>query len=114
MATITKKDLVERIAERTHLPRSEIKRVIQDFLDSLVFELEHGNRIEFREFGVFEVRERAARLAQNPKTMQKISVPPRRAVKFKPGRLMRERIERPVPPLPMAEVKSPGKVAVNR
>jgi integration host factor subunit beta len=111
MATITKKDLIERITEKTQLKRSDAKRAIQEFLDQVIVELKKGNRLEFRDFGVFEVKERAARLAQNPKTMQKVEVPAKRAVKFKVGRLMRESIETNG----MAnhtEVKLPAKVTV--
>src|SRR3954470_10971390 len=93
MATITKKDLIERITERTSLKRSDAKKIIQEFLEQVIAELKKGNRLEFRDFGVFEVKERAARLAQNPKTMQKVEVPAKRAVKFKVGRLMRESVE---------------------
>jgi integration host factor subunit beta len=93
MATITKKDLIERITERTNLKRSDAKKAIQEFLEQVIAELKKGNRLEFRDFGVFEVKERAARLAQNPKTMQKVEVPAKRAVKFKVGRLMRESVE---------------------
>jgi integration host factor subunit beta len=95
MATITKKDLIERITERTKMKRTETKKAIQEFLDQVIIELKTGNRLEFRDFGVFEVKERAARLAQNPKTMQKVEVPAKRAVKFKVGRLMRESVEVP-------------------
>lgn len=96
MATITKKDLIERIADQTGQKRAAVKRTIQAFLDELVAELGRGNRLEFRDFGVFEVRARAARTAQNPKTMQRVVVPARQTVKFKPGRLMRVAVERPV------------------
>ena len=58
----------------------------------MIDELTNGNRLEFRDFGVFEVRERAARIAQNPKTLEQVQVPARKAVRFKIGRLMRERI----------------------
>lgn len=95
MATITKKDLVERITDKTKLTRHDVKRVCQEFLDQIIIELRRGNRLEFRDFGVFEVKERAARIAQNPKTMQKVEVPAKRAVKFKVGRLMRESVEMP-------------------
>ena len=111
MATITKKDLVERITEKTKLKRQDVKRVCQELLDQVIIELRRGNRLEFRDFGVFEVKERAARIAQNPKTMQKVSVPAKRAVKFKVGRLMRESVEMPpqriVGTLPQVEVKAP-------
>ena len=95
--TITKKDLVNRIAEATGETKVVTKNVVQMFLDEIVRELASGNRLEFREFGVFEVRARAARRAQNPRTLEKVAVPAKRVVKFKVGRLMRERIcdERP-------------------
>ena len=49
--------------------------------------------MEFRDFGVFETRQRAARMAQNPKTLEQVEVPSRRTVKFKPGRLMKVKVE---------------------
>jgi integration host factor subunit beta len=110
MATITKKDLIERITERTKLKRSDTKKAIQEFLDQVITELKKGNRLEFRDFGVFEVKERAARLAQNPKTMQKVEVPAKRAVKFKVGRLMRESVE--LNNGAHVEIKTPAKVTV--
>jgi integration host factor subunit beta len=70
-----------------------VKTVVQAFLDGVVSELDQGNRLEFRDFGVFEVRHRAARAAQNPKTLVPVQVPAKRTVRFKPGRLMREQGE---------------------
>ena len=93
MATIKKKELTDRIAESTGNKHVVAKIVIQSFLDSIIVELGKGNRVEFREFGVFEVRHRKARMAQNPKTLERLKVPPKRAVKFKPGRVMRQEIE---------------------
>jgi integration host factor subunit beta len=90
--TVTKKDLVDRIAEQTGNKRVLVKRIVQRFLDEIVDELGRGSRLEFRDFGVFELRERAARLAQNPKTMEKVYVPGKRTVKFKIGRLMKDRL----------------------
>lgn len=95
--TITKKELVNRIADQTGQTKVVVKDILQRFLDEIIEELATGNRLEFREFGVFEVRERAARRAQNPRTLEKVYVPAKRVVKFKVGRLMRERVcdERP-------------------
>lgn len=90
--TITKKELVSRIADQTKQTKVVVKDVIQRFLDEIIGELAAGNRLEFREFGVFEVKERAARLAQNPRTLEKVQVPAKKVVKFKVGRLMRERV----------------------
>ncbi|MSR69021.1 MAG: integration host factor subunit beta [Phycisphaerales bacterium] len=92
MTTVTKKDFVDRIAEKTGLKRGDVKVTVQLFLDGMIDELANGNRLEFRDFGVFEVRERASRVAQNPKTLEQVVVPARKAVRFKVGRLMRERI----------------------
>lgn len=92
MATVTKKDLIDRIAEKEGCKRVVVKRVIQDFLDSIIDERGNGNRLEFRDFGVFESRIRASREAQNPKTMDKVFVPERRTVKFKVGRVMKMRL----------------------
>ncbi len=93
MATVTKKEIIERIADLEGCKRSVARRLIQSFLDTIVEELCHGHRLEFRDFGVFESKIRAAREAQNPKTMEKIPVPPRRTVKFKVGRVMRRRLD---------------------
>ena len=93
MATITKKELIERIADRDGYKRVLVKTIIQSFLDSIVQELSDGNRLEFRDFGVFEARMRASRQAQNPKTMDKVQVPPKRTVKFKVGRVMKMRLD---------------------
>ena len=90
MPTITKKDVVDRIAEKTQCKHVAVKAVVHQFLDEIVAELGKGNRLEFRDFGVFEVREQAARMAQNPKTLEPVEVPAKRRVKFKMGRLMRE------------------------
>ncbi|MFQ5590521.1 MAG: HU family DNA-binding protein [Phycisphaerae bacterium] len=93
MATITKKELIDRIAETQGCKRVVVKRVIQAFLESIVEELGNGNRVEFRDFGVFETRFRAPRQAQNPKTMDKVMVPLKRTVKFRVGRSMKLRME---------------------
>jgi integration host factor subunit beta len=93
MATITKKELIDRIADAEDCKRVQVKRIIQGFLDTIVDELAAGNRLEFREFGVFECKIRAPRQAQNPKTMDKVEVPSRRTVKFKPGRIMKNKLE---------------------
>lgn len=92
MRTVTKKELVNRIAEKTGVTKVVAKEVIQSFLDAIIDELAEGNRLEFREFGVFESRDRAARRAQNPRTLEKVDVPAKRIVKFKVGRMMRKKV----------------------
>ncbi len=90
--TITKKELVNRIADETGQTKVVVKDVIQLFLDSIINGLSSGHRLEFREFGVFEVKVRAARIAQNPRTLEKVSVPEKKVVRFKVGRMMRDRV----------------------
>jgi integration host factor subunit beta len=92
MSTITKKELISRIAEHTQAKRVLVKRIIQAFLDEVISELCRSNRLEFRDFGVFETRTRAARIAQNPKTLERVEVPAKRTVKFKMGRLMKQNL----------------------
>ena len=92
MSTITKKELISRIADRTQAKRILVKRIVQTFLDEIVVELRKDNRLEFRDFGVFETRTRASRTAQNPKTLERVEVPKKRTVKFKMGRLMRDNL----------------------
>ncbi len=96
MKTITKKILIDRIAESTGMKRVAVKQVVQEFLDEVIVELGQGNRLEFRDFGVFEVKNRAPRIAQNPKTLERVPVPAKRTVKFKVGRRMREAMDLPV------------------
>ena len=92
MPTITKKEVIDRIAENTNTRRVVVKPVVQSFLDEIIEELAKNNRLEFRDFGVFETKMRAARKAQNPKTMEQVQVPAKRNVKFKMGRLMKQKI----------------------
>ena len=113
MQTIKKKDLVDRITLARKVRRSLVRRVVQDVLDDMIVELEKGNRIEFRDFGVFEVRARAPRTAQNPRTLERVTVPARNAVRFKAGRLLRERIES-APPVPARKIKIEVKVRSKR
>ena len=98
MATITKKELIDRIADATGSRRVLVKKIVQRFLDEIISELGKvdgdgdPNRLEFRDFGVFETKLRKARRAQNPKTLQPVEVPEKRTVKFKVGRLMKQKL----------------------
>lgn len=93
MGTVTKRALIERIARQTGQTRAEVKRTIQGLLEFMMAELAAGRRLEFRDFGVFEVRTRAARTAQNPKTLERVSVPPKRTVRFKVGQTFGRRLQ---------------------
>ena len=92
MHTVTKKELVDRIADRAGANKVLVKKVVQSFLDEAILELARGNRLEFRDFGVFEVVVRRARTGRNPRTGDKVAVPPKRVVTFKMGKVMREKI----------------------
>lgn len=93
MRTVTKKELIDRIAERAGARHVLVKQVVQGFLDEIIEELSQGNRLEFRDFGVFEARQRAARTAQNPKTLERVQVPAKRTVRFKVGRIMKDKMQ---------------------
>ncbi|MFO0872766.1 MAG: HU family DNA-binding protein [Phycisphaerales bacterium] len=95
MNTTTKKELIDRIAEDTRQKRSMVKKTVQAFLDTVIEELSNGRRLELRDFGVFEIKERAPRVAQNPKTLERVDVPAKKTVKFKVGRLMKSQVDEP-------------------
>jgi nucleoid DNA-binding protein len=111
MSTITKKDLIDRIADQTGQKRTVVKQTIQSFLDTIINELSDGNRLEFRDFGVFETKERAPRTAQNPKTLERVFVPAKKTVKFKVGRLMQVRVDGDIPAKP--EIKIVGRISAD-
>ena len=92
MATVTKKDLVDRIADKLQLKQNTVREVVQEFLAEIVHDLDQGHRLEFRDFGIFEVRSRAARLAWNPRTLTRVPVPGKRKVRFRAGRLLKARL----------------------
>lgn len=88
-----KKELVERIADETGFMAVDIHQVLQLALDNIVACLARGERIELRDFGVFEIVQRRPRLGRNPaRPQQTYQIPARRGVRFKPGRIMREKV----------------------
>lgn len=103
MRTVTKKELTDRIADSTKAKRTLVKDIVQRFLDEIVAELAKGNRLEFRDFGVFEVRTRKPRMAQNPRTLERVPVPVKSTVKFKVGRLMKDAVQKPASGVAAAE-----------
>jgi len=109
MATITKKDLIDRIAKRLKFKRGDVQSVMQLFLDEVSNELGKGNRLEFRDFGVFEVTVRSARMAQNPRTLDPVEVPERRAVRFKAGRRMKMAVDGEEPAKTSMDPKQNGR-----
>ena len=90
---MTKRDLVVRISKETGMVQQDVYTVLQKSLDYIVEALEEGKTVEFRNFGVFEIRERKQRIGRNPnKPQDVVTIPARKVVKFKPGKIMRERI----------------------
>ena len=89
--TMTKRDLVVRVAREANMKQSDVMDIIQLTLDTITEELAAGNNIEFRNFGVFEVLTRKARVGRNPNSpKQEVKIPERAVVKFKPGKEMRK------------------------
>ena len=94
MATVTKKKLIQVIAQKRGMHPNDVRNVIQAFLDAMTDFLSEGDRLEFRDFGVFEVVIRKRKIGRNPKNADvPIVIPERRAVKFTPGKRMRNLIE---------------------
>jgi integration host factor subunit beta len=94
MATVTKKKLISNISQKRGMHPNDVRSVIQEFLDAMTDTLSHGDRLEFRDFGVFEVVERKQKIGRNPKNAAvPIVIPARKAVKFTPGKKMRKLIE---------------------
>jgi len=94
MATITKKKLIQTISTSKGLHPNDVRNVIQAFLDAMTDTLSQGDRLEFRDFGVFEIVERKQKIGRNPKNAAvPIVIPARKAVKFTPGKKMRKLIE---------------------
>ncbi len=89
---MTKKEIVKQISDRIHLTQLKTKEIVQQTFDAIVETLIEVGRIELRNFGVFEVKRRKARKARNPRTGDKVDVPPKNVVTFKPGKEMEERV----------------------
>ncbi len=91
---MTKKEIVKTISEEIGLTQLKTKEIVQKTFDAIVETLVTEHRIELRNFGVFEVKKRAARKARNPRTGARVDVPAKYVVTFKPGKEMEERVKR--------------------
>ncbi len=91
---MTKKEIVKQISDRSNLTQLRTKQIVQWTFDALIEALETDGRIELRNFGVFEVKVRKARVARNPKTDEEVHVPEKRVVTFQPGKVMEERVSK--------------------
>ena len=88
----TKKDLVRSIADRLDMPQLRTREIVQKTFDALVDALVEEGRVELRNFGIFQIKHRAARMARNPRTGQAVPVLAKTTVTFKPGKEMEARI----------------------
>jgi integration host factor subunit beta len=89
---VTKKEIVKTISEAIEMTQLKTKEIVQKTFDAIVETLVEERRIELRNFGVFEVKERAARKARNPRTGERVDVPEKFVVTFKPGKEMEEKV----------------------
>jgi nucleoid DNA-binding protein len=100
---VTKKEIVKDIADLLGLTQLKTKEIVQLTFDAIIDTLisSEDHRIELRNFGVFEVKQRAARKARNPRTGERVDVPPKNVVTFKPGKRMEELVNKitDAPPL---------------
>jgi len=119
--TVTKKEIVKQISERSGLTQLKTKEIVQWTFDAIIETLLTEKRIELRNFGVFEVKRREARKARNPRTGERVDVEPKNVVTFQPGKEMEERVRKmdlvaekprklrkPAPPPPVASSSPPS------
>ena len=91
---MTKKDIVRLVSETTDLSQQLVKEIVQKTFESIIEVLVQDGRIELRNFGVFKVKERVARVARNPRTSEEVWVPEHETVAFKPGKMMVSQVQR--------------------
>jgi integration host factor subunit beta len=94
VVAVTKKEIVKQISDKIGLTQLKTKDIVQQTFDAIVDALLEMGRIELRNFGVFEVKQRKARKARNPRTGDRVDVPPKYVVTFKPGKEMEERVKK--------------------
>jgi nucleoid DNA-binding protein len=98
---VTKKDIVREIAEQLDLPQLRTRQLVQRTFDAIIETLVREQRVELRNFGIFQIRKREQRTARNPRTGEQVIVPAKSVVTFKPGKEMEARVrelDRPGPP----------------
>ena len=90
---MTKKDIGLKITDATGIKQVDVKKIVQKTFDVIVDSLMQGDKVEFRNFGVFKIKERRARFGRNPRTGQSVPVPPRKVVVFKSGLEMKQKVK---------------------
>lgn len=105
---MTKRELVVMVAERLGYTQNEVSNVVQTTLETITDCLARGQRLEIRNFGVFEVRKRDARIGRNPRTGQEVSIGEKCVATFKPGKALKEYVEGTGPRPDMADSAEVG------
>ncbi len=100
---MTKRELVMEVAERLGYTQNEVADIVQTALDAITESLAEGQRLELRNFGVFEVKKRDARMGRNPRTGQEVPITSKRVASFKPGKALKEYVQTGVAPEPERE-----------
>lgn len=95
MDTVTKRELVIDVAEKLGYTQNEVSAVVQATLETITETLAGGNRLEIRNFGVFEIKRRDARIGRNPRTGEAVPIGEKRVAVFKPGKMLKELVENP-------------------
>ncbi len=95
---MTKRELVIEVAERLGYTQNEVAAIVQAALDEIIDSLGEGERLEIRNFGVFEVKERDARIGRNPRTGEEVPIQKKRVATFKPGKALKELVQEGLPP----------------
>jgi integration host factor subunit beta len=91
---MTKADLVEQVAGEAEMTKKDAEQLVEIIFESIIGALNNGEKIELRGFGSFRVRERGARKGRNPKTGAPVSIPAKRVAYFKPGKDLKEVINK--------------------
>jgi DNA-binding protein HU-beta/integration host factor subunit alpha len=89
---MTKKEIVLKIAEDADIKQIDVKKVVQKTLDEIVTALTRGETVELRNFGIFKVKTRKARVGRNPKTGVTVPIPEKKVVTFKSGMIMKKKV----------------------
>jgi integration host factor subunit beta len=92
---LTKADLVEEVARTAQVTKKQAEEIVQTVFLSIVESLRGGRKVELRGFGSFRIRSRGSRVGRNPKTGDRVEVPPKRIPYFKPGKELKEQLNRP-------------------
>jgi nucleoid DNA-binding protein len=90
---MTKKDIVAKISGELDIEQIKVKKIVQMILDAVSGSLSNGETVELRNFGIFKVKMRKARLGRNPKTGESVNIPEKRVVTFKAGLAMKQKVK---------------------